>query len=537
MVFSHTVRYWLAIGDFRFATNLQHFLQLHFTKTTMASTELTEQGSKSGTGAQPPIIATNDVADAAAEFLPISSSYTATKSYEEGQYVRMEDGNANQLSLSKSTSVSVMTAEGLADPTGFLVICCVVLIGDMNRGVVFPIMWPLVQALGGDKVWLGYAVAAFSFGRIIASPIAGKLSIQHGYSKTLTGSTILLLIACLMFAQAYRVNSLYFLVFVQILLGIGSATLGVTRAYVADITATRERTTYIALLTAVQYGGFTVTPLFGALIMYLLQDNSYQFLFITIDQYSTPAYFMALLAAVTLALLLAKFQNRQRVKPTKKKKSSRTAERDEVADRTTPCGITVYDAALLGCMLLNVSTKGSIGSFETLGISFAESHFGLEPEAAGLIVSLNGMIGVISLLSMGQLGKFLTDIQMIVGGITVCAVGIISFSGLQSVENGGVNATWQYILGIFMVYGIGYPIGHTAVIGLFSKVVGRRAQGTLQGWFASCGSLARIFFPIASGYISQFDDITTVFKLLFGILLVSNFFVMMFRSTLTALSA
>lgn len=271
--------------------------------------------------------------------------------------------------------------------------------------------------------------------------------------------------------------------------------------------------------------------------MYLLQDNSYQFLFITIDQYSTPAYFMALLAVVTLALLLAKFQNRQRVKPAKKKKSSRTAERDELADRTTPCGITVYDAALLGCMLLNVSTKGSIGSFETLGISFAESHFGLEPEVAGLIVSLNGMIGVISLLSMGQLGKFLTDIQMIVGGITVCAVGIISFSGLQSVENGAVNATWQYILGIFMVYGIGYPIGHTAVIGLFSKVVGRRAQGTLQGWFASCGSLARIFFPIASGYISQFDDITTVFKLLFGILVISNFFVVMFRSTLTALSA
>ena len=66
-----------------------------------------------------------------------------------------------------------------------------------------------------------------------------------------------MLIGCILFAQVYRVGSLYFLVFCQVFLGVGSATLGVTRAYVAEITATRQRTTYIAALTAVQYGGFT----------------------------------------------------------------------------------------------------------------------------------------------------------------------------------------------------------------------------------------------------------------------------------------
>ena len=35
------------------------------------------------------------------------------------------------------------------------------------------------------------------------------------------------------------------------------------------------------------------------------------------------------------------------------------------------------------------------------------------------------------------------------------------------------------------------------------SVVGRKPQGTLQGLFASAGSLARIIFPIASGYISK----------------------------------
>lgn len=144
-------------------------------------------------------------------------------------------------------------------------------------------------------------------------------------------------------------------------------------------------------------------------------------------------------------------------------------EQDQVANRVTWIGITVYNIALLGCMLLNVSTKGSIGSFETMGIKFAESHFGLSAAVAGTIVSINGMLGVCCLLSMGYLGRLLTDIQMIIGGITVCAIGIISFASLLSVENGGKNSIVHYIIGIFMIYGVGYPIGHTAVIGLFSK--------------------------------------------------------------------
>lgn len=192
--------------------------------------------------------------------------------------------------------------------------------------------------------------------------------------------------------------------------------------------------------------------------------------FLVFDQYSAAAYFMAVLCVLALFLLMTGFQARYRSKPAPKaKQSSRTLERDEIGSRITWFGLTTYNATLLGCMLLNVSTKGSIGSFETMGISFAQSHFDLKPEVAGTIVSICGAIGVISLLSMGYLGRFLTDVQMIIGGITVCAIGIIGFAPLTSVENGADNAMWKYIMGIFMIYGIGYPIGHTAVIGLFSK--------------------------------------------------------------------
>lgn len=175
-----------------------------------------------------------------------------------------------------STATSVMTAEGLADTEGFWIVCSVVLISDMSRGVTFPIMYPLILDLGGNAVWLGYIVGAFSLGRVIASPILGRSTIVRGYSTTLVASTTVLLVGCILFAHAYEVGSLYFLVFSQIILGIGSGTLGVTRAYVAEITATRQRTTYLALLTAVQYGAFTVTPIFGSLFIHLLDDQRYE---------------------------------------------------------------------------------------------------------------------------------------------------------------------------------------------------------------------------------------------------------------------
>ncbi|KAL9181284.1 hypothetical protein ACHAXT_010089 [Thalassiosira profunda] len=480
--------------------------------------------------------------DTAPTFPPASSSYGDRAKIEDA-YQMMEDGDDDQQGqapdrgFTQSIASTVMTAEGLADPKGFWIICSVVLIGDMNRGVLFPIMWPLVEELGGNSVWLGYAVGAFSFGRIIASPSLGRWSIEKGYSTTLVTSTSVMLVGCILFAQVYSIGSLWFLIASQIILGIGSATLGVTRAYVAEITATRQRTTYIAWLTAVQYGGFTVTPIFGALFTYLLDGKRFQAGFFVLDQYSAAAYFMAFLCSIALFLLLTGFQARYRSKPAAKgKKSKARMEQDEVANRMTFLGITVYNAALLGCMLLNVSTKGSIGSFETMGVSFAESHFGLGAATAGLVVSINGMIGVCSLLSMGIIGRFLTDIQMIIGGITVCALGIISFATLQSVEMGAENALVHYVLGIFMIYGVGYPIGHTAVIGLFSKVVGRRPQGTLQGWFASAGSLARILFPVMSGYISEYDDITTVFIVLTVVLVISNVFVALSRNTLETLS-
>ena len=76
------------------------------------------------------------------------------------------------------------------------------------------------------------------------------------------------------------------------------------------------------------------------------------------------------------------------------------------------------------------------------------------------------------------------------------------------------------------------------VCSLFSfVVVGRRPQGLLLGWFASAGSLARMAFPIMSGYISSYGGVDILFAVLCSVLLVAIGFVFISRKTLNYLSS
>eukprot|EP00980_Cylindrotheca_fusiformis_P017314 scaffold5371_cov139-Cylindrotheca_fusiformis.AAC.2 len=213
--------------------------------------------------------------------------------------------------------------------------------------------------------------------------------------------------------------------------------------------------------------------------------------------FTAPAYFMSILVATALFLLSKYFKDRARGQTPKdlKKKSAKWAAIDDHAKQLTIFGLSVYDCCILGCMVLNISTKGSIGSFETLGVSIAMNRFDMSSSGAGATVACCGTVGVAVLLSMGRLSQYLSDVQLIAGGMLVMALGILSLTSLSDDAN---NDSWKFVLAIFMIYSVGYPIGHTAVIGLFSKIVGRRPQGTLLGWFASAGSFARLVFPITS---------------------------------------
>ena len=415
----------------------------------------------------------------------------STTNYVSMDIAMLENGRQEQfLSENKNESTgnsdadddlsSVLTADGIHDMTGFICVCLVILIGDMSRGIFFPSMWPLVESLGGTKVLLGYSIAAFSFGRILVNPLFGNWSHRYGYSKTLLLSCSILLLGTFLYAQVQNIGRLEFLIVAQMVLGIGSGTLGVTRAFVADVTARRNRTTYMGLITAVQYGGFTVTPALGALFNRMYIGDDFTIGLFRLNMYTAPAYCMAMIVVFVIVILCLFFRDRERMDTVQSSSSKKTTKRQLIEDysneKVSLClgwlHFTIYDLCIIGCMLLNVATKGSIASFETLGIAIADEYFDMSSSRAGLIIAGCGLCGVIALLNLGILERNFTDVHIIAGGMIVMLAGIFGLLVLDVNSQGGnqnQNSDWGFVISMFLIYGIGYPVGHTAVIGIFSK--------------------------------------------------------------------
>ena len=55
--------------------------------------------------------------------------------------------------------------------------------------------------------------------------------------------------------------------------------------------------------------------------------------------------------------------------------------------------------------MLNIITKGSIGCYETLGVSYAETNLQLSGPKTGMVVAGCGLLGVVFLLSFKALGR------------------------------------------------------------------------------------------------------------------------------------
>lgn len=340
-----------------------------------------------------------------------------------------------------------------------------------------------------------------------------------GYRTVLSWASLVILMGTLINAFA---RSCLWLIVAQIFTGVGSGTLGVTRAFVSERTSGNERTYKMARLTAVQYTGFTVTPFIGSLLSYCLGDADYMVGPFRVTSYTCAAYFLTLLAGlcwmglnyVFVDYVPARDAPRRAQSVSSYAPSSSSVRRDDMDFRNLSTW-TEVDWCIFAGLILNICTKGSIGVFETMGIPIAVSHFGVSNEVAGYTVSACGAVGVLALaFLMKPLVERFHDTKLMVGGVFVMIISCLLMCNYST--DGGPGPAWQYFLGVFTMYASGYPIGHTAVLTWYSKLSKQAAQGFLQGWFGSAGSVGRILLPAVSGIISEYYGDNTLFVCLGG---------------------
>lgn len=140
-------------------------------------------------------------------------------------YQQSQPSDEKVVSCNDENTFVTKRTSSLEDPIGFAIISFIVLLGDSCRGVLFPILWPLVEKLGGDLVVQGYTVAAFSCGRAFAAPYFGTKNVNSGcYRPVLKTALFTMIVGAIMLmqVQSFETYGLYCLIASQFVLGIGS---------------------------------------------------------------------------------------------------------------------------------------------------------------------------------------------------------------------------------------------------------------------------------------------------------------------------
>ena len=172
--------------------------------------------------------------------------------------------------------------------------------------------------------------------------------------------------------------------------------------------------------------------------------------------------------------------------------------------------------ALFGCFI-NFITRGVIAIYETLGLVIA-LNFNWSNMQLALLVSSSGLIGVFVLLNFNIFTSFLSDYDLMLIGMIKMSLACLILSFISD------NFFFQMIqlcISFFVMYSIAYPLGNTAALAMFSKIISSGPQGKMLGWFASAGSLARVIFPIMSGFLSNYYGESSMFLIGFSLLVIS----------------
>jgi MFS family permease len=377
------------------------------------------------------------------------------------------------------------------------------------------------------------------------------MSEKLGYRAALISALSVVLTGCILYINA---KSLFALFASQFVIGLGCGTLGVTRSYVTNSTTRASRTVQLARLTAVQYSAFSVMPIAGSALSWLGESRPLRIAHVgSLNEFTLPAAFLAVLTVGCMVLVwmaldddggqwggggteeghiyspvitaasledktAAEYKrpaqgqglawqftaemvapNRTASQPTAAPAlvdASEASESGESSPLPSAAFSRTETILLVGGCMCNAATKGTVGVYETLGSEYASSHFGWSGLQVGSIFAACGAAGICTLLSFGLLARAgLGEAQLMVVGVAMMTLSCLLLSGPSP---GGP----QFVTALALMLAVGYPLGHTALLGGYSKVLRRGKQGFVLGMFASAGSLARVVMPLLSSELT-----------------------------------
>ncbi len=356
----------------------------------------------------------------------------------------------------------------------FLILALCMFSSTLGMGIVIPLLPLYAETMGATGIWLGLIVSGYYISNSVFVPIAGRLSDQRGRKLLLTLGLLAYSIISLGYVWADSVTQLFL---VRLIHGIaGAMTIPIAVAYVGDLSPKGEEGKWMGYANVAFFGGFGFGPLMGGVLT---------------DQFGIMTTFYTMSGLNLLAFLIA-FLLLSEASHRKTREGSPTLSFKEM-------GTSKIVQGLFSFRLVQALSRGGTATFLPI---FAAAVINLSPSLIGLMITINFSSWII----FTPLGGLLADK---INKRTLTIVGNIPFFAMLAVVP-LTNSLWQ-LLTVLLIQGIGGAISMPAASALTVEEGRKFGMGSTMSIFFLAMGIGMTLGPIASGLISDWLDINSVF--------------------------
>ncbi|MBZ5560134.1 MAG: MFS transporter [Acidobacteriia bacterium] len=340
-----------------------------------------------------------------------------------------------------------------------LIIFLTIFVNLVGFGIIIPLLPFYAETFGASPIVIGLLFAVFSLCQLAAAPALGDLSDRHGRRPILIFSLAGTVVSFVMLALAHSIVMLFA---ARIVDGLSGGNISTARAYVADITAPKDRAKAYGLIGAAFGLGFILGPAMSGVLARI--------------SYTAPIWAAAgitLVATVMAWLWLPETVHRAH------------------AGTGNPFR---YLPELWGrplvrrILLIDFVYWFSFAIFQTTFALFAARRFGFDVPKTGYFFAAFGVLGAI------VQGGLIRPIVHRLGDKSTFLLGL-GFGAAGCVAVAAAHTVALFALALVpLALGIGF--GHPTMTSLVSLAGRGDEQGRVQGAASAVESLGRTMGPV-----------------------------------------
>lgn len=343
----------------------------------------------------------------------------------------------------------------------------------LGFGILIPVLPTYAKnVLQANEFQVGLLIGIYSFIQFIFNPIIGQLSDKLGRKFFIV--SCLLLLSSTYYLLQYATNFWLFFI-LRAIAGIGGSNIGVSQAYIADITSPQERTKYMGLVGVAFGAGFMLGPFIGGTI-----SHYFGFKYIGIISGS-----LSLLAAIFALFSM----------PNTHKFEFEKIENIKINSFSVIKEVFHFPLVSFFIVLFFIVTFSIGNIFGTLPL-VSQHIYNLTDFQIGIIMSIMGLIGILT-------QAFITHIlENKFGYIITLYFGLILLTfGLLFIPLG---KSILFLFAVITIFSLGQGILQNLIPSLISKNTSKESLGKVLGINQSLAALARTLGPIWGGFSFHF---------------------------------